>query len=80
MLLSTFKLILEQCNIVTMITSSLSYLIKVIYSYARMLSPVWLEPYIIDKKIVSKVYKLIEMDGTPLKEPINVTHFHWYYV
>lgn len=42
------------------------------------ISPNWLGPYIIAKSYGSKAYRLLEMDGTPLREPINVTHLCQY--
>lgn len=43
-------------------------------------SPNWLGPYIVNKRFGFGAYVLIELDGTPLNEPINVVNLRWYYV
>lgn len=39
-------------------------------------SPNWLGPYIVAEIYGSGAYRLTKMDGTPLREPINVVHLH----
>lgn len=39
-------------------------------------NPNWLGPYIINESYVFGAYALIELDETPLKDPINVSHLH----
>lgn len=42
-------------------------------------SPNWLGPYIFFKVYGSRAYKIADVEGTPLKEPINAIHLCRYY-
>lgn len=42
-------------------------------------SPNWLGPYIVIKDYGLGAYKIADVDGTPLKEPINAMHLRRYY-
>lgn len=42
-------------------------------------SPNWLGPYIDIEDYGSGAYKIADVDGTPLKDPINAMHLRRYY-